>query len=58
MKMLRKIEEITFVEIQVARQAALTLLSLRPFNRYTLEPFALCDIVVSRLHFYERADDG
>ena len=58
MLLLRKIEEITFVDIQVARQAALTFLSLRPFNRYTLEPFALCDIVVSRLHFYERADDG
>ena len=58
MKMSRKIEEITFAEIQVGRQAALTLVSLRHFNRYTLELFSLCDIVVSRLHIFERAEDG
>ena len=45
MKMLLKTEEITFVEIQVVRQAELTLATPKPFSRYTHGLFFHCNIL-------------
>jgi len=58
MKMLLKTEEITFAEIQVASQAALTLATLKPFSRYTQGLFFHCNILGLGLDLTKRVENG
>ena len=58
MKMLLKTGEITFVEIQVVRQAALMLATLKPFSRYTHELFFHCNMLGLGLDLGKRLEYG
>ena len=57
MKMLLKIEEIISVAIQVVRQAALTLATLKPFRLYILGLFFHCNMLDLGLDLSKRAEN-
>ena len=58
MKMLLKTEEITFVEIQVVRQVALTLATLKPFSRYTPGLCFHCNVLGLGPDLSKRVENG